>query len=70
MVVATGFSTGMLGAVLPVSLYVAILAQCVCKLAQQTFRKDKKVLCLYIQPFVSQKLIDLVQGHRDLYTNL
>ena len=56
----------------PYSPYVAILAH-VCKLAQQNFThqcKNKKVLFLFIQPFLSQKVMDLAQGHHDLYTNL
>ncbi len=57
--------------VLPLSLYVVILAQCVYKLAQEDFGNyDKKVLFLFIQPFLSQKLTDLAQGHHDLNTNL
>ena len=60
-----------LSAVLPLSPHGTILAQWARKLAQQNFRnKDKKVLFLFIQTFLSQKLMDLVQGHHDLYTNL
>ncbi len=58
-------------AVLPLRPYVAIFAQCVCKWAQKNFRNwNKKVLFLFIQPFLSQKLIALAQGYHDLYTNL
>ncbi len=47
-------------AVLPLSPYVSILAQCICKWAEKDFGDyDKKVLFLFIQPFLSQKLMDL-----------
>ena len=47
----------MLLPVLPLSQYVAILAQCVYKLAQKDIGDyDTKVLFLFIQPFLSQKI--------------
>ena len=50
--------------VLPLSSYVAILAQSACKLTQEIFRNyDKKVFFLFIQSFLSHKLMYLAQGH-------
>ena len=58
------------GAVLSLSPYVMILALCVFKLAQWNFRNSDKKDFLFIQPFLSQKMMDLAQGHHDLRTNL
>ena len=50
-------------------MYVAILAQYVCKFAQFLEIRTKKNIFLFIQPFLCQKLMDLA-GYHDFYTNL
>ncbi len=56
-------------AVLPLSSYVTIFGSVCLQLVPKNFRiQDKKVLFLFIQRFlISQQLMDLVQGHHDLY---
>ena len=57
---------------LHLSPYVVILAQCVCKLAQNNFEKlgQKDAFLVHSAIPKPKKLMDFVQDHHDLYTNL